>query len=103
MATAANRAARNRAARQRLDAALAGISSRLGVEVPPKPRTMKDAGLRPIVEIERFADFAESVLAALDASGASPMPVADAPPDAAGDAAIAAAGRSRRKPQASQP
>jgi hypothetical protein len=68
MATAANRAARNREVRQRLDAALSRISTRLNIEIPPEPKRMKDAGLQPIVEIERFAAVVERIEAALGGS-----------------------------------
>lgn len=78
MATQAARAARNREARQRLEAAFAALADRLGVAIPPEPRRMKDPGLQPIVEIERFAAFAEAVLAALPAAE-TPKPAPDAP------------------------
>lgn len=67
MATEAARAARNHEARQRLDAALAAVGQRLGITVPPAPKRSKDPGLQPVVELERFAAFAEAVLAALPA------------------------------------
>lgn len=66
MASLAARAVRNQAARARLDAALAALSKRLGVPVPDEPRRMRDAELQPIVEVERFADFAEAVLEAVE-------------------------------------
>jgi len=65
MASLAARAERNHLARQRLETALAALSDRLGVALPADPKRMRDADLQPIVEIERFADFAEAVLAAL--------------------------------------
>lgn len=66
MASLAARAVRNQAARARLDAALAALSKRLDVPVPDEPRRMRDADLQPIVEVERFADFAEAVLEAVE-------------------------------------
>lgn len=66
MAGLAAKAVRNQAARARLDAALAALSKRLGIPVPDEPRRMRDADLQPIVELERFADFAEAVLEAVE-------------------------------------
>lgn len=66
MAGLAAKAVRNQAARARLDAALAALSKRLGIAVPDEPRRMRDADLQPIVELERFADFAEAVLEAVE-------------------------------------
>lgn len=66
MASLAARAVRNQAARARLDAALAALSKRLDIPVPAESRRMHDAELQPIVEVERFADFAESVLEAVE-------------------------------------
>ena len=86
MASLAARAVRNQAARARLDAALAALSKRLGVPVPDEPRRMRDAELQPIVEVERFADFAEAVLAAIPAKE-KPAPKAEPKPEPEPDAA----------------
>ena len=75
MASAGSRARRNQEARQRLNAALAAISKRLDIPAPGPSRRTKDPALQPIVEIERFARFAEAVearLAALAAGDAAP-------------------------------
>jgi len=66
MASLAARAVRNQAARERLAAALAALSKRLDIPVPAESKRMHDAELQPIVEVERFADFAESVLEAIE-------------------------------------
>lgn len=76
MASPIARSARNHAVRKRLDGVLGEIAERLGIEIPPEPRRMKDHELQPIVELERFADFAESVgaaVAARDAAHAATM------------------------------
>ena len=65
MASLAARAVRNQAARERLASALAALSKRLDIPVPDEAKRMHDADLQPIVEVERFADFAEAVLDAL--------------------------------------
>ena len=65
MASAGARAARNREVRQRLDAALSRIGKRLDIAIPPAPRRAKDPLLQPILELERFALFAERVEGAL--------------------------------------
>lgn len=66
MAGLAAKAERNQRARARLAATLAALSKRLDIPVPDEPRRMHDAELQPIVEVERFADFAESVLDAVE-------------------------------------
>ena len=66
MAGLAAKAERNQRARTRLAATLAALSKRLDIPVPDEPRRMHDAELQPIVEVERFADFAESVLEAVE-------------------------------------
>lgn len=71
MATHVARVARNHEVRTRLTATLAAIAERLDIEVPPEPRRMKDADLQPIVELERFAAFADAVLAAIDPDAAA--------------------------------
>ena len=73
MASLAAKAERNQRARARLAAALAALAERLDIPVPDEPRRMHDADLQPIVEVERFADVLESVLAALPAA-AKPAP-----------------------------
>lgn len=70
MASTAARAGRNRAARDRLDAAVQTIGLRLGVEPPAPSRRMHDSGLQPIVEIEWMADYLEAVLRAIPAGEA---------------------------------
>lgn len=69
MAGLAAKAERNQRARARLAAALAAISKRLDIPVPDEPKRMHDSELQPIVEVERFADFAESVLEAVGEQG----------------------------------
>ena len=86
MASLAARAVRNQAARERLDAALAALSKRLDIPVPAESRRMHDAELQPIVEVERFADFAEAVLAAIPAKE-KPAPKAEPKPEPEPDAA----------------
>ena len=66
MASLAAKAERNQRARARLAAALSALSKRLDIPVPDEPRRMHDADLQPIVEVERFADFAEDVLGAVE-------------------------------------
>jgi hypothetical protein len=74
MAGLAAKAERNQRARARLAAALAALSKRLDIPVPDEPRRMRDAELQPIVEVERFADFAEAVLEALPAQKPAQKP-----------------------------
>lgn len=62
MATLAAKAMRNREARDRLESGLERVARRLGVDVPgPAPTRLFDMDLVPIMEIERFAGFVESV------------------------------------------
>jgi len=86
MASLAARAVRNQAARERLAAALAALSKRLDIPVPDESKRMHDSELQPIVEVERFADFAESVLAAIPAKE-KPAPKAEPKPEPEPDAA----------------
>jgi hypothetical protein len=75
MASMAARAERNREARQRLADALLLVSKRLNIPLPEEGRRMRDPDLQPIVEIERFAEFVESVdvaLGGLSAEGEVP-------------------------------
>lgn len=65
MASSLARSARNHEVRQRLDVALEAIAARLGVEIPPEPKRMKDSGLQPIVELERFTTILEGADAAV--------------------------------------
>ncbi|MGE0541218.1 MAG: hypothetical protein AB7R89_13675 [Dehalococcoidia bacterium] len=81
MASHVARAERNHEVRKRLDAVLGQIAARLGIEIPPEPRRMKDPGLQPIVELERFTTILEDVLAALpEPDAAKPAQTADTPP-----------------------
>jgi hypothetical protein len=76
MATLAARVQRNAEARARLDATLDRIKRRLDIEMPDAPATRPmDADLAPIMEIERFAEFAERIdwaLAGMAASDETP-------------------------------
>lgn len=76
MATLAARAKRNADARIRLDATLDRIKRRLDIEMPDAPASRPmDVDLVPIMEIERFADFAERIdwaLAGMAASDETP-------------------------------
>lgn len=67
MASLAARAARNHEARQRLDTALQRVSKRLDIPIPDESRRMRDPDLQPIVEIERFAGFVETIDERLEA------------------------------------
>jgi hypothetical protein len=76
MATLAARAQRNAEARIRLDAVLDRIKRRLDIEAPEAPTSRPmDSDLIPIMEIERFAEFAERIdwaLAGMAASDETP-------------------------------
>lgn len=65
MATMAARAQRNGLVRGDLDDLLDRVAARLGIEVPPPAPFMRDPGLQPIVELERFRDMMRSIDAAL--------------------------------------
>jgi hypothetical protein len=67
MATMAARAQRNGLVRADLDDLLDRVAARLGIEVPPPAPFMRDPGLQPIVELERFRDMMRSIDAALEA------------------------------------
>lgn len=67
MASLAAKAMRNREARDRLESGLERVARRLGVGVPPPaPTRLFDMDIVPIMEVERFASFVESVEMKLD-------------------------------------
>lgn len=75
MASFQSRTRRNAAVRKRLEAVITALGEKLGVPVPEPPRPSRDRELQPIIELERFADFGESVLAAIKGDGSeAPAP-----------------------------